>query len=391
MFNATRRMVLATIIALLCLAFPRTGTAVALEECIRIGDVPTGVIHAGAPTLTTVAILKAAGVCARATHFAAGPQLSQAFQAGDIDIALFGEAPALLLESARPGFGKIISTLTRTYHEVTLIVRPNIPYKSLADLKGKSIGVPFGSITHAWLLLLLQTNHMTPADVRLTNLTVTAGVPALKSGAIDAFAWGTITGIQAEHEGWGKMVAFPGDAKGPPPFTDGMFMSSNVVARTEFLKNSPNLAMAWEQAFLEAANLAAEHFVTEARAYADSQKLSVKDVVEGRKNEPFYPLIDEAYLQSLPVLSKMMQEQGVLKNNVNIKDFVYKKLQDLALQGGIAYNHPIPLTHVRGQVPGAHIDMADDKPVDSVAPEYAKKIEAVGVGKIVGGVLPGLK
>lgn len=379
-----------TAISVICVTASGPSVARADQNCIRVGDVPTGAIHAGAPTLTTMAILKAANVCVEATHFVSGPQLSQAFQAGDIDVALLDEAPALLLESARPGMARVISTLTRTYYVATLIVPSKSSYSSLKDLKGKSIAVPFGSLAHAWLLLLLKTNGMTPTDVRLVNMTVTAGVPALKSGAIDALVWGAMTGLQAEREGWGKMVAFPGDAKGPAPYENGMFTSANVIARTDFLKTAPHLAMAWEQAFLEASNLSAEHFVTECRAYADNQHLPIDLVIKARELVPSYPLIDESYVKSLQLISDMLYSSGALKTHVEASTLVYKPLQDMALREGITYKNPVPLTHSRGTVPGAHISMSDNVALEPIAAPYAKKIAAIGVGKITDTSLPGL-
>jgi NitT/TauT family transport system substrate-binding protein len=78
-----------------------------------------------------------------------------------------------------------VSTLYQRY-PVSLIVPANSPIKTLADLKGHTIGEPgpFGS-THIGLLALLHQAGLTPNDVKLQSIGFTQ-VNALKEGRVDA-------------------------------------------------------------------------------------------------------------------------------------------------------------------------------------------------------------
>jgi len=78
-----------------------------------------------------------------------------------------------------------VSTLYQRY-PVSLIVPADSPIKTLADLRGHTIGEPgpFGS-TYIGLLALLHQAGLTPNDVRLQSIGFTQ-VNALKQGRVDA-------------------------------------------------------------------------------------------------------------------------------------------------------------------------------------------------------------
>lgn len=78
-----------------------------------------------------------------------------------------------------------VSTLYQLY-PVSLIVPENSPIKTLADLKGHTIGAPglYGS-TYIGLLALLHAAHLTTSDVKIESIGFTQ-VNALKQGRVDA-------------------------------------------------------------------------------------------------------------------------------------------------------------------------------------------------------------
>ena len=78
-----------------------------------------------------------------------------------------------------------VSTLYQSY-PVCIIVPANSSIKTLADLKGHTIGLPglYGS-SYIGALALLNAAHLTSADVKLLSIGFTQ-VNALKSGSVDA-------------------------------------------------------------------------------------------------------------------------------------------------------------------------------------------------------------
>lgn len=78
-----------------------------------------------------------------------------------------------------------VSTLYQDY-PVCIIVPANSSIKTLADLRGHTIGLPglYGS-TYVGMLALLHAAHLTSSDVKLQSIGFTQ-VNALKSGSVDA-------------------------------------------------------------------------------------------------------------------------------------------------------------------------------------------------------------
>ena len=69
-----------------------------------------------------------------------------------------------------------------------LVAKPQ--YKTVNDLKGKSVGVSFGTSSHFFLLKALTRANVAPADVKFVNLQPAAMAPAFTTGQIDAaFTW----------------------------------------------------------------------------------------------------------------------------------------------------------------------------------------------------------
>jgi NitT/TauT family transport system substrate-binding protein len=59
---------------------------------------------------------------------------------------------------------------------------------SVADLRGRKVGVEVGFVDHLLLLKALEANGMTEADVELVNMPTNELPQALASGAVDAIA-----------------------------------------------------------------------------------------------------------------------------------------------------------------------------------------------------------
>ena len=67
-----------------------------------------------------------------------------------------------------------------------IVAKPGI--KTVADLKGKKIGVEVGLVDHLLLLKALESAKLTEKDVVIKNVTTDQTPQALKSGAVDAIA-----------------------------------------------------------------------------------------------------------------------------------------------------------------------------------------------------------
>ena len=127
------------------------------------------------------------GYTVKWAEFAAGPQMLEALNAGAIDIAQTGEAPPIFAQAASDRLVYIAHEPPAPHGEAILVPKDS-PIQSLADLKGRKIGLNKGSNVHFLLVKALEfvgvgydqieTAFLPPADARA----------AFASGAIDAWA-----------------------------------------------------------------------------------------------------------------------------------------------------------------------------------------------------------
>ena len=116
--------------------------------------------------------------------FANGPAINEAMTAGRIEIAEYGDTPAIQA-FANDIDVKIISTLWESDNAYALIAGAETGIESTGDLKGKRIGYQAGTTLHQFALKILEKEGLTPSDVTLVNISSTEGIAALSKGEID--------------------------------------------------------------------------------------------------------------------------------------------------------------------------------------------------------------
>jgi len=124
--------------------------------------------------------------------FTYGAPLSEAALAGQLDVAFVGDQPAVSL-LARTKDWCIAARLMD--FRVAIVVPTDSPIKTVADLKGKTLGIPFGASTHRVALEMLKEAGLEPGkDVNLINIDITEQADVVKAGGgkawpkVDAFA-----------------------------------------------------------------------------------------------------------------------------------------------------------------------------------------------------------
>jgi len=141
--------------------------------------------------LQKTSILKDQSLNSEFVGFAYGAPLNQAALAGNVDVVLTADQPALTLISKDPNW-EIIGRLM--YNSGALMVRPNSPYKTISDLKGKTIAVPFVAAVHRVLIELETKAGLKPdEDIKNVNL----GINEIQNLAVAGkeSGWGTIDGM----------------------------------------------------------------------------------------------------------------------------------------------------------------------------------------------------
>jgi len=120
-----------------------------------------------------------------------GPELNEAALANQVDVILTADQPAATLFSRTDnwiGIGRLMYNRTTTYVPV------NSPINTIADLRGRTIGMPIGAAAERITLEALMNVGLSPADVNIVNVGINEQVP-LVNRRPNAEAWGNIDAL----------------------------------------------------------------------------------------------------------------------------------------------------------------------------------------------------
>lgn len=158
----------------------------AAAHTVRIGYQKAGLL----------AVLKAQGSIERALaplgydvkwfEFPAGPQLLEALNANSIDFGYTGAPPAVFAQAAGVNF-VYVGAEPGAAHNEALIVRPDSPIRTPADLRGRRVALQKGSSSNYLLLEILSKAGLHFDDIRPVYLAPADARAAFESGNIDAW------------------------------------------------------------------------------------------------------------------------------------------------------------------------------------------------------------
>ncbi|KWK57856.1 ABC transporter substrate-binding protein [Burkholderia ubonensis] len=139
------------------------------------------------------------------TEFPAAAPLAEALNAGAVDCGPIGDAPVIFALAAGARI-KVIGASRSDPYGTAVVVRPDAPLQTAADLKGKRVGTTRGSIGHFVTLKALDAAGLAPDDVSFRFLPPADTMLALASGSIDAWAtWEPYTAL-AETSGRARVL-----------------------------------------------------------------------------------------------------------------------------------------------------------------------------------------
>jgi NitT/TauT family transport system substrate-binding protein len=135
-----------------------------------------------------------------------------AFAAGKVDAVTVTNGDALVTGSSGAPSKCIVMNDYSNGNDM-IVAKPGV--KSMAELKGKKIGVEVGFVDHLLLLKGLESAKLTEKDVKLVNVTTDKTPEALKSGAADAIAaWQPHSGTALKEVAGSTAIYTSADAPG---------------------------------------------------------------------------------------------------------------------------------------------------------------------------------
>jgi NitT/TauT family transport system substrate-binding protein len=284
MTSSTRREFLAASGAAIAAAgFVAPARAQTLRK-IKVGkSVTTSFPFAGLEIGQESGIWKKHGFDIEIAAFRGDGQLQQAMTAGAID---FGFGSGVGMGYAAKGVpAHAVASIADKPQNMALIVGMNSNIKSVADLKGKRIGVTTaGSLTDWLARAIAKEQGWKQEDIEVVPMgEIRTRLPAMKSGEIPANVTATESAFELQQQGEGRVLLTFGEIV-------THFHTHVVFALDKYIKDDPELVKSFLQAWFEIA-----------KHIKDNRAATVKTVA--RVMSVSEPIVDQAYDIELSMMS----------------------------------------------------------------------------------------
>lgn len=226
-----------------------------------------------AQTLKHTNILELNGLKGELKGFSYGAPLNEAALAGAVDVIFTADLPATSLISRAPSW-RIVARLVA--FRATLIIPPKSAIQKVADLKGKTVAIPFGSSTHRIVLGMMKEAGLdTEKDVVIKNLDILEQASVVDAGTDES--WGEIDAFAS----WDPHIAIF-ESKGKARVIELRKGISVVVMSGDYIEKHRKEAVRFLKSYVEAYFFYATHqkeanelFAAEARLKFDPSLLDV--------------------------------------------------------------------------------------------------------------------
>ncbi|MDX3929122.1 MAG: aliphatic sulfonate ABC transporter substrate-binding protein [Shinella sp.] len=131
--------------------------------------------------------LEPKGVTVSWVEFTAGPPLVEALNVGSVDVGWTGDAPPIFGQASGSAI-VYAAALPSNGEGEAIFVKPESSYRSLADLKGKKIGVGKGTSAHNLLVAALEKEGIGYDEITPVYLSPADAAAAFASDKIDAWS-----------------------------------------------------------------------------------------------------------------------------------------------------------------------------------------------------------
>lgn len=310
-----RRQFLALSLGLVSLLPSHFNARAADVKELRIGYQKTSVLLIVKAQKLLEKKFKSQGIKVEWVEFAFGPPLLEALNAGSLDYGYTGDSPPIFAQAARPNLLYVGAIPARGYGQA-IIVPPQSDIKTIADLKGKTVGVAKASSAHNLLIASLELANLQISDVNVVYLAPADAAAAFSKGAIDAWSiWDPYFAI-AELSKSG--------ARALPVDREKTAQNSFFLANREFTKAHPDIVAAVNDEIANATQWVNTHRAEAAKAFSEASgvALDVQQKAVDRAEFTFGPLTDVVLNQQQGVADRFFK-LGLIPKAINVRDIVW--------------------------------------------------------------------
>ncbi|MFI3165734.1 MAG: ABC transporter substrate-binding protein [Bacillota bacterium] len=292
------------ILSLLCLTF--SGCEVSeSSDVIRIGYHTN---YGGSGTVLTAVekgYFEDQGLEVELVSFASGASEIAALYNGTIDFAYIGQGAHSLVIG---GMAEIVCTQNISDSEA-IIVNKNSGIETVADLKGKTIAVLFGTSSEDMVNIALASVGLSQDDVVMKNYDMSGAVTALSHGSVDAICvWEEYRFEALDALGKdGVTLATTGD------YSDVYAPLSSWVATGEYIQENEETVQLFVNAVVKAQNYWSYNTEETCDLISDELGISLVNLLKGKDMSDIFSIKElKEYLESGYITQLYQMQQDYL-------------------------------------------------------------------------------
>ncbi|WP_197024640.1 ABC transporter substrate-binding protein [Cellulomonas sp. KRMCY2] len=252
-----------------------------------------------------------AGVDVAYAELTTGPEQTAALASGDIQLLFAVGATSVILSAANGADIAIVDMYSRSPEAFMLVSGPDGP-TSPADLVGRTVGGPKGTILHELLLAYLATGGYTADDIDFVDMTIPDAQAALAGGSLDVALLAGPAAATMLSDGFQKVTD-----------GSGLVGATIVVATTrEFADANPAIVRTFREAHqsvLDYMDAHPDEVVGMAAAETGLPEAAVRDMV-GMYD--FSTEVTDADIAAMSATVDFMVANGMIEEAVDVESLI---------------------------------------------------------------------
>lgn len=258
----------------------------------------------------------------------AGPAVNEAMISGDLDVAIYGDLPALVLASRFDGVTFI--AMDNSAVQQGIVVQKDSGIETVEDLRSKRVIAETGTTCQKFLISLLESAGMTEDDVEQISATTANAQVEFAAGEADAVVLPCMAAYRLiDEQDCGTMLAVAGN-------NEALESQYVVSVRTEFLEENPEAGTAIVRALIRAQAFAAENPEEIYALFADSNYSAdvYRSVYSFDTSFSYFdPEITPDCVDKLKSLNEYALEKGLITSSVDVDAIVDTSYYAAAAEG----------------------------------------------------------
>lgn len=247
--------------------------------------------------------------------FKSGTLVNESFAAGESDIGVLGDVPAIIAKGSGQDI-EIISNVAYGEKALAILVAKESTINDISQLKDKKIAYVKGSYAHHLLSVILEKEGLTFKDIESVNLDAADIQAAINNRQVDAgVLWEPYITL-GEKSGLEKVLV------------DGTNIKrSNLVsiAKKEYDENNEEVVEAFIKAYRQGCEYLNENPEEAAKLISKELNVSEDDLIDIFKNINYTEDINSDDINALKEVEKFLEDENLISNKVDIDELINTK------------------------------------------------------------------